>query len=192
MFRMSQTTAPSSDALSIRQAIAVFDLLSAMDDIPYDYRSRLCFQVAHVLCMRLHKMDLTPYKAWALGDFENGQGLRTALPDGKRCRSYSFHVAATLPVRMENGEIQPLVFDPALYDGPTLVCEWAAVQNARENLTHVLPFEKEVLGPNPGMPGSAEAQKLYEDSLHTLKAYKAAYPDRGPVFKAPPVETLRL
>lgn len=46
------------------------------------------------------------------------------LPMISQTAGWWFHVAPLVPVMDENGEISPLVFDPALFDGPVNITQW--------------------------------------------------------------------
>ena len=124
------------DELTLEAAIDVFDQLADMRDIAFNCIYDGCYARTHIMCRRLIAAGLTPFKAWA---FEGKRILRVNTPGGKKAR-WSYHVAPTLPVRMQSGGIIDMVFDPGLFDGPVSLQEWGNIMRAQEKNLHVVSF----------------------------------------------------
>jgi hypothetical protein len=127
---------PSPEPVSLRDAIAIFDFLADRNDIAFGYDSDGCYARAHIMCRMMSSWGLAPKKAWA---FESDKGtLYVDKHDGKKTR-WCYHVAAVLPVRMPDGNVQDLVFDPGLFDGPVSLKDWGGLMHADPARLEITP-----------------------------------------------------
>lgn len=132
-FQMSQE-ARESGVLGITEALAVFDWLADMEDLAFNYRTEGCQDRMDVMCRRLKLTGLNSSKAWIAKRHDD---LEFSFPgeDEKHC--WHHHYAMALPVRQTGGVVENMIFDPALFDGPVSVHEWAYALNADEADTKI-------------------------------------------------------
>lgn len=121
------------DVVSAREAQEIFDVLAGMKDIPHAYPVEGCTGRAHMLCTRLFDRGIIPKKAWAQGN------MVVNLPKGVSVK-WDDHVATALPVKMPDGSVQDMVFDPSLFDGPVTPKKWAEVMNISPESAEVCAF----------------------------------------------------
>lgn len=124
--------------LSPQEAIAIFDWLAGMQDIAYRYATDGCYARTHIMCRRLMEKGFDPQKAWAFE--EEGEYYRVMLQDGTKQR-FSFHVAPALSLRMDDGAVKDMIFDPAFFNGPATEEEWGGiVTNGWPPVIDIKPF----------------------------------------------------
>jgi len=166
---------PQMPALPVtpESAVQIFDHLANMPDIAFGYADDGCYARAHIMCKRMYDMGLTPKKAWA---FEtDSQRLQVETPDGKKVEWW-YHVAAALPVLMPDGNVQDMVIDPSLFDGPVTLAQWGKVMGARpENLaicrcgespaSHYADYA-------PGTPTTVVTDQLAAETMTSYLAYQ--------------------
>lgn len=127
-----------AEPLSIDRAIEIFDWLADMEDIPFGFAEQGCHARAHIMCRRIMAKGLSPQKAWA---FEGDEMLAVAPKAPNELHLYwGYHVAPTLSVQTPAGDVQDLVFDPALFDGPVTLQQWGAVMMAPPETLQIVPF----------------------------------------------------
>lgn len=106
---------------------------STRDCIPFKYPPDGCWIRAHLMCYMLIGQKEFPAKIWSSGRL---QARSSNVPE---CRvAWSWHVAATLLVRYEDGREVNMVLDPSLYEEPVTEEKWKALQtdpNAKLNRT---------------------------------------------------------
>ncbi|MCW3084848.1 MAG: hypothetical protein JWP12_2214 [Bacteroidetes bacterium] len=96
--------------------------------IPFMYPSNGCWIRAHLMCYFLREEKETPKKIWS-----SGQYLRTRSTNVPGCIvKWTWHVAATLMVEDESGEIIKMVFDPSMCGEPVPVQKWLDLQTDPE------------------------------------------------------------
>jgi hypothetical protein len=121
------------------EALEIFDGLAAREDLGF-HLVEGCYARAHLVCRDLFARKFIPQKAWAF-EGDDSQPLGAQLQDG-RTYQWWYHVAPALAVRMENGGLQQMVFDPALFDGPAALPEWARAMKAHMRNVHLVPCGK--------------------------------------------------
>ena len=105
---------------SMKRAQKVFDYFKAQEDIPWGYAKDGCYARAHIGALRVEKeLGIDMDKVWIHGP--------ELSPKSSPNINWSYHVAASINVKDENGNIVPMVIDPALADRPVTVEEWSAL-----------------------------------------------------------------
>lgn len=130
----SQTTAEKS--ISLEKAVEIFDQLADRTDIAFGYLYDGCYARTHLACKSLLEMGLTPQKAWAFEDLDR---LLIKNPEGQIFSSW-YHVAPALSVLMPDGQVEDLVFDPSLFDGPVSLTQWADIMQAPHHCLQIIPL----------------------------------------------------
>lgn len=130
---MSAQTPP----LSVGEAVALFDHLANMDHLAFDWAKEGCYARAHLMCREMQDLGHMPSKAWAFEGCDGRLGMRQ--PSGVQIEWW-YHVAPALPVVRPGGEVQICVFDPAIFDGPVPLAQWARAIRARPEDTCVAAF----------------------------------------------------
>jgi len=163
------------EPLTLEEAIEVFDQLADMDDIAFGYSSDGCYARAHIMCRRMIEAGLNPGKAWA---FEGAEHLTVNKPDGSKARWW-FHVASALNVKMLDGNVQRLVFDPGLFDGPVTLEEWGETINAEPDKLQMVDFGVAPQG-FPGDYGPYQKTDKDTDKVAALRMKEYLdYQDKG-------------
>lgn len=112
--------APSWD-----EALRLFDDVADMRNITFGYVSNGCYARAHLMCRYMVNKGYLPGKVWL---FEDTEALRIQMPDKTEPTRWCFHVAPTLDVDMGPPHgVRPMVFDPALFDGPVSPERWCEI-----------------------------------------------------------------
>ena len=109
----------SVQTISMEKARELFDKAQAMDDIAWGYKPDGCYARAHLMARRFEEMGITVDKAWLKGS------LRAQGETPEEDIMWNFHVAPVVYVEHDNGEIERVVIDPSVEDGPVTAMEWA-------------------------------------------------------------------
>lgn len=125
-----------TEPLSVTEAIALFDHLANMDHLAFDWAKEGCYARAHLMCREIQDLGHMPSKAWS---FEEEFGLSLQTPARGQVQWW-YHVAPALPVQRSNGAVEICVFDPAIYDGPVPVEQWASMFGGKPDKTCVAAF----------------------------------------------------
>jgi hypothetical protein len=116
-------------SVPFQSALEIFDHLSAMD---LDFGTSLCESRAHVMCAELFDFKVIAGKAWAVPGSGAGNTIHVTRLDGRES-NWDYHVAPVLDVVMPGNKIEKLILDPALFNGPVRIDEWAGVMKADHN-----------------------------------------------------------
>ena len=108
--------------LDMDKAIALFEELADIPEIPYGYLRTGCNERSIVMSDLLLQAGYRPDRIWADNRIE-GEMMIYQSEDGEMA-AWGFHVAVVLNVGTGVDETTPLVFDPAIFDGPVTVDEW--------------------------------------------------------------------
>ncbi|MDE2336475.1 MAG: hypothetical protein KGL10_04125 [Alphaproteobacteria bacterium] len=154
--RISAGAPPPAEAVSLEDAMVLFDELADRPDIAFGYAQDGCYARAQLMCREMTERGLAPQKAWA---FEGGSYLYVDMPDGKRVR-WGWHVAPALAVRMPDGKAEDMVFDPGLFDGPVTLQEWGKMIHAQPEKLQIAPFG----APPKGYPGDYTSHQRWIDA----------------------------
>lgn len=106
----------SPKTIDLEMATRLFNEARQMDDIAWDYKSDGCYARAHLMARRFEQQGIEVDKVWIKGDL--------SVPDAGI--QWNFHVAPIVYVEDENGDVQRMVIDPSLMDGPVTVEQWSA------------------------------------------------------------------
>ena len=114
-------------ALSVEEAVKVFNKMAHQNDIAFHYVTDGCFARTHLMILRLEKMGVRPARVWALP--KNGGKLTAKTPFMKKgCVEWNYHVAPVVPVAYE-GKTAYVVIDPSMFNMPVTIPVWAAAQH---------------------------------------------------------------
>lgn len=102
--------------IDLATARRLFSEASDMDDIAWDYKEDGCYARAHLMARRFEEQGIEVDKVWIKGEL--------SVPEAGI--QWNFHVAPVVYVEDENGNVQKMVIDPSLMDGPVSVDEWSA------------------------------------------------------------------
>ncbi len=119
---MSALLSRSPD-MTIDRALTVFDALAGNEKIVFGITDENCGARAYLMCRQLEQEGFKARKIWAFGGGERHNALRVEWP-GNYSNEWDNHVAPLLAVKMPDGKVQDMVFDPALFDGPVPVRKW--------------------------------------------------------------------
>src|SRR5262249_36947437 len=115
-----------SELIGWGRAQVVFQAMASHKEIAFHYPTDGCYSRAHLMCLLMTDQGLRPHKVWA---FANGEALTVRTThDPRGVVQWCFHVAPTLGVRHDNGQIEEVVIDPSLFDRPVTIGEWRAAQ----------------------------------------------------------------
>ena len=105
--------------ITIEEAHKLFDMAKDMDDIAWGYKADGCYARAHLMARRFEAMGYQVDKAWLKGS------LRAQGGEGEQDTLWNFHVAPVVYVEGENGQVERVVIDPSIEDGPVSANQWA-------------------------------------------------------------------
>jgi len=108
------------ETITREEAQKLFDMASEMDDIAWGYKADGCYARAHLMARRFEAMGYQVDKAWLKGS------LRAQGGEGEQDTLWNFHVAPVVYVEGENGQVERVVIDPSIEDGPVTANQWAA------------------------------------------------------------------
>ncbi len=161
-------------ALSFFDAMALFDRLADRPDIAFGYVRDGCYARAHLMCLEMEAQGLAPLKAWALEYIYKGNPPPVTMPNGKIAR-WDWHVAPALPVRMAEGDVRMMVFDPGLFDGPVPPEEWARLIHVTSEKIKILPFGAPPLDDNgdyiPDNSSFTHREDILDHARATMEKY---------------------
>ena len=148
-----------------REAVALFYELADRADIPHfapDGCAERCFHVSEILKNR--GLTTSSVLAVAGSDFKK---IRVDYLDSLRhTGGWKYHVAPTVEVVRENGDISSLVIDPALFDGPVTIKQWKKV--LKTHFGHMAQ-------PRPGQPYQIAGMNMEADIKRTRNDVEKTY-----------------
>ena len=113
--------------ISEKHADYLFEYLSNLSHIPFDYPEDGCFARAHAMVRELDDLGINSAKSFIEGN------LRVETDKSpKGYVKWSYHVAPTILV-YKNGKVVPYIFDPSIFDKPVPVEEWHKIQTLHTN-----------------------------------------------------------
>ncbi|PIP89092.1 MAG: hypothetical protein COW01_16040 [Bdellovibrionales bacterium CG12_big_fil_rev_8_21_14_0_65_38_15] len=102
--------------IDLATARRLFNEAEAMEDIAWDYKADGCYARAHLMARRFEEQGIEVDKVWIKGELNvPSAGIQ-----------WNFHVAPIVYVEDANGNVQKMVIDPSLMDGPVSVDDWSA------------------------------------------------------------------
>ena len=107
------------ETITREEAQKLFDMAKDMDDIAWGYKADGCYARAHLMARRFEAMGYQVDKAWLKGS------LRAQGGEGEQDTLWNFHVAPVVYVEGENGQVERVVIDPSIEDGPVSAGQWA-------------------------------------------------------------------
>lgn len=176
-FRRKQPEATREDAeppgpriMPLAEAFTIFEELADAGDIAFGYDRDGCAPRAHLIGRRLQHRGAAPGKAWA---FERPHNSLLGIAQPGRARAeWWYHVAASADVRMPDGEVARLVFDPGIFDGPVRLEQWAQQINAAAERVHATAWDECPRDWNGNYtPTSLAGPCTDEIAAHTMEGY---------------------
>lgn len=112
------------------EAVKLFDELSKSEAMHNDMPNTGCFVRAKLAAEKMQEKGFAAMLVWTDLPNRNLQGRVSYFEDQDQAPkrdniNWSFHVAAAAKVKNLQGSDELLVFDTALFDGPTSVDAWA-------------------------------------------------------------------
>lgn len=124
--------------IDLATARRLFNEASAMEDIAWDYKADGCYARAHLMARRFEEQGIEVDKVWIKGQLDvPSAGIQ-----------WNFHVAPIVYVEDESGNVQKMVIDPSLMDGPVSVDDWSATMQkgvVGDTIETQYPFPNNVL-----------------------------------------------
>ena len=151
--------------LTEQEAVELFYELADRQDIPHfapDGCAERCFHITEILKNR--GLTTSSVLAVAGSDFKK---IRVDYLDSmRRMGGWKYHVAPTVQVMRENGDIATLVIDPALFDGPVTVKQWKKV--LKSDFDHMSQ-------PQPGKPYRIAGMNMEADIKRNRRDVEKTY-----------------
>ena len=143
-----------------------FDKFKARQDIPWNYPNDCCYNRAHVMAGQLQAAGVDVGKAWNYAPSAD-EPLRVNTPDDpKGYVEWGYHVAPTVPVRGADGNVHPMVLDPAIAPGPITPEQWQALQGQASSnlvLTNAAPYYRAPGGQVAPTPSDSQVQEIFDE-----------------------------
>jgi len=161
------TNEPGSpnNPLSTAEAQALFDELSKLDYIPFDYPVDGCFARAHEMCRIMEERGMATSKIWNYADTSVLSVPGTPFGD----ITWGYHVAPIVNVKGDDGITRQMVFDPSLGKSPMTFGDWQKAQagpgGQRLETTDSQPFYYK--------PSDVHDRAKMEGAILTDPTYKA-------------------
>lgn len=127
---------------NLRSALQLFDEIADMPNMAFGFRKSGCGEAAHIIGHMMMKKQLHVGKIWAI---DSKKGLDVLRPD-KVFSKWWYHVAPIVGVEMPSGQIEQLIFDPGLFDGPAEIHEWVKVMHAQNAQVETLRWRQSPKG----------------------------------------------
>ena len=158
------------NVISIDKAIKLFDELADNQEIAFNFRWRGCY--ARAVLMREIMLDksITPK---LIKSYQDKEMLKVDVYNQTaQCHplEWDSHVAPVVEVKLDNGNVESLVFDPSLFDGPVWMEDWRAIMNAEPHKIKIDVWEK-TLAEDGSDPLLNKALKQMDDHLWTSASY---------------------
>jgi hypothetical protein len=116
--------------ISFQRATELFAELAARKDIAFGYLRDGCYARAHLMVQHLTRCEILPRKVWTFAPSPAVDPLWVDLPgEGGNKIRWKYHVAPVVSVRLTDGEVRDLVFDPSMFDSPVAVEVWREAQH---------------------------------------------------------------
>ncbi len=157
--------------LTMEEAEELFAYLAAQEDIAFAYPIDGCYARAHIMTQKMIELGMPADelgKAWTFA--QPGEALRVDTNhDPNGYVQWGWHVAPTINVVDENGNIVPMVIDPSIETGPVSVDDWVETSanggNPDVKVTDSSPYAPNMNGdlieiPNPDA-SAEETMDLY-------------------------------
>ncbi len=170
----------AADKTDAKEVSRAFARLAKLPDVPWKYPVDGCFARAHRSVEVLSDLGFRPKKVWAFPSGPDPLWVATSWAP-KGYVQWGYHVAAALPVK-KDGKTTFFVLDPALFDRPVSVREWAAAMKRADDtplpftcLTDpgqppTLPTGKKALG-SGYWPGPDPKEGIDANASRTLERY---------------------
>jgi hypothetical protein len=182
--------APPASVVTMQRARELFALVNGRvccsgnptaPCIPFTYPDDGCWGRAHEMCRLMIGQGVQPEKIWIYASCS--LCLITPTTNNPACQvRWNWHVAPTLRVNV-NGNIQPYVIDPSLFNEPVTTATWKSVQgNPSASLE---PSDADVFYRSKGA-GIAETDPTYSKTNNVLNTYRNQLKLRSASSSGPP------
>lgn len=116
---VQNTPGDELSSVTMQRAQVLFQRFQRETSIPYNFPIDGCYARATAMARIAQKQGLTMGKVFTTGMLQ----VKTGNPAYPLVQ-WGWHVAPTINVRTEDGQVQRMVFDPSLFDRPVTVEEW--------------------------------------------------------------------
>ena len=106
----------NGETITFQKARELFEIASSMESIAWNEISEGCAARAHLMSRKFESMGIYVDKAWLGGNIfmmKNDEDI-----------NWDFHVAPVVYARSAEGEVEKLIIDPAVFNGPVSVSSW--------------------------------------------------------------------
>ena len=111
--------------LTMKEAEELFEYLAEQDDIAFGYPVDGCYSRAHIMAQRMKELGIPEDIIGKVWTFSTDRPLRVDTnnhPEG--FVEWVYHVAPTIEVTDENGNVVDITIDPSIETGPVTTDEW--------------------------------------------------------------------
>lgn len=127
-------------SISNQKAIDLFNELSQLEYIEFDYANNFCEDRAHAMALHLQRKGITTAKVWmfvtGIWDNKYPRVLKVHDPNNinkKNLLTWKYHVAPIVVVQNEE-QLDTLVLDPALCKMPVTILDWLEKMNVKKQI----------------------------------------------------------
>jgi hypothetical protein len=142
-FISSKSEIVSPKPLSMKEAYEFFCDLADKRTMAWGYVRVSCYPKAYLACEEALRRGHHPMKAWAFAR-DKDHPISGQHPSGGAFNWDRYHVAMALPVDMEKGRSEKMVFDPTLFDAPVTLEEWRTTIGADADRVDILDYKSPV------------------------------------------------
>src|SRR5262249_15067883 len=125
------------DAITLAEAQRLFREVAARRDVAFRFPTDRCYARSHLMSQELQARGVQAGKVWAFADDDKDPLLCRTNNHPKGYVIWGYHVAPTVRVKQQNGQVQPMVFDPSIFTRPVTARGWG--DKIRKGRTHQMP-----------------------------------------------------
>ncbi len=117
-------------SVSIAKSLDVFDDIVNNLDLPFHYIKNGCEARAHLMCEHFIAKNIEVKKAWI---YPNKDRRPCFLAGRVKNKSFgwNYHVAPVVNVELGGGLIEPMIIDPAMFNGPVSLKKWIKITGVK-------------------------------------------------------------
>lgn len=131
----------SDGIVTMEEAEALFKYLAEQEDIAFAFPIDGCYARAHLMVQKMKELGIPEDSIGKVWTFATDKSLRVDTNhDPNGYVTWGWHVAPTLEVTDENGNIVEMTIDPSIESGPVTNDEWVAT-SANGGNPHVVTTE---------------------------------------------------
>lgn len=167
-----QSSFQEKNVITPEKASRLFEMALKNKEIYWENTNDGCYARAEIMKKQFQEENIHVDKAWIAGDLSDGAS--------NKVKSWDYHVAPLVYVKGKNGEVQKMVIDPALFDGPVTVEKWIARTTEKSKYKNIetvfpMPVNNFYAGKNTYTITNGEIYSIKDSSTLTGdKAYSHA------------------